>query len=102
MEHEIVLDFIRCLCGAPLLPAALIQQGVNGIWEEVVASGWSDSLEPLFTYFREEWLPRRRELSVFNHPERSNNVSESDNHMLGSFVPQNRPNTWRLIGMIFL
>lgn len=76
MEFEIVLEFIRCLCGAPLLPALRIEEGVNEIWREVEASGWGGQLQPLFTYFRQEWLPRRDELSVFFFPERTNNCSE--------------------------
>jgi len=80
------------------LPAGLIERGVEQIWEEVQASGWANDLEPLFAYFRAEWLPRIDELSVFGYPERTNNCSESDNHMLANIFPQNRPNIWRLLG----
>lgn len=97
-DNEFVYAFIKCLCAAPLLPAGLIEPGVEEIWREVQASGWADDLEPLFTYFRAEWLPRVAELSVFGQPERTNNVSESDNHMLANVLPQNRPNVWRILG----
>ncbi|XP_052127780.1 uncharacterized protein LOC127750346 [Frankliniella occidentalis] len=102
-DNDLIHTFIRCICGAPLLPATLIEEGVEEIWTEVVASGWGETLEPLFSYFRREWLPRIQELSVFSHPERTNNCSESDNRCLANFIPQNHPNVWTLIaGMVQL
>ncbi|KAK3909601.1 Elongation factor 4 [Frankliniella fusca] len=97
-DNDLVFSFIKCLCAAPLLPTGLIEPGVEEIWREVQASGWADELEPLFDYFRGQWLPRAAELSVFGHPERTNNCSESDNHMMANILPQNRPNIWRIVG----
>ncbi|KAE8739588.1 hypothetical protein FOCC_FOCC014918, partial [Frankliniella occidentalis] len=96
-QNDLVHSFIRCLCGAALLPAALISQGVEEIWSEVQASCWADELEPLFSYFRREWFPRINELSVYLLDERTNNCSESDNRAIANFVPQNHPNVWTLI-----
>ncbi|XP_034231381.1 uncharacterized protein LOC117639635 [Thrips palmi] len=97
-EFEAVFVFIRCLCGAPLLPADLIWHGVIEIWREVEQTEWRDELLPLFQYFEREWKPRVNELSVWDCPERTNNCSESDNHTLANVIPQNRPNVFHLIG----
>lgn len=69
--------------------------------DTVVASGWWHELLPLFQYFEEVWVPRFDELSVFGDPDRTNNCSESDNRMLANALPQNFPNIWALIGMVF-
>lgn len=96
-ENEIVHTFIRCICGAPLLPGDLIDVGVEEIWVEVEASGWGQLLGPFFEYYRRYWFPRIAELSVFGIPERTNNASECDNHALGNVLPQNRPNIWKVV-----
>ncbi|KAK3918078.1 Malformin synthetase mlfA [Frankliniella fusca] len=62
------------------------------------AAGWAEDLEPLFRYFRREWLPRVNELSVFSQEERTNNCSESDNRSIATAIPQNRLNISTLIG----
>ncbi|KAK3911587.1 Pentatricopeptide repeat-containing protein [Frankliniella fusca] len=95
-ENQEVKTFIRCIAGVPLLPAQKIWTGVLEIWNEVMQAGWEDELRPFFEYFEKE--PRVAELSVFSVPERTNNVSESDNRTLASVIPQNRPNVWHLIG----
>lgn len=92
--------YIRCLSGAPLLPEHLVLLGVLEIWEEVVASGLADTLRDLFQYFEREWAPRTRELSVYRKPERTNNCSESDNHMMANMIPQNHPNVWHMTGIL--
>ncbi len=84
----------------PLLPSTLIAGAVDNLWNEVIAAGWGDKLHSLFAYFRREWVPRVTEISVFNQPERTNNVSESDNRSIANVVPQNHPNVWALIGML--
>ncbi|XP_034231375.1 uncharacterized protein LOC117639631 [Thrips palmi] len=98
LENELVFDLIRCLCGVPMLPSHMIWLGVLEIWDEVQQTPWSNNFRPLFEYFEKEWKPRVDELSVFNAPERTNNSSESDNHMLAKVLPQNRPNCFHLIG----
>lgn len=90
-QNPLVHSFIRCIAGAPLLPMYLIWSGVCEIWDEVVAAGWGDELLPLFQYFEGTWMPRLNELSVFGVEDRTNNCSESDNHMLGTEIPQNHP-----------
>ncbi|KAK3909846.1 Endonuclease MutS2 [Frankliniella fusca] len=97
-KNDVVHSFIRCLSGAPLLPATLIETRIDEIWELVEAAGWAEDLEPLFRYFRREWLPRVNELSVFSQEERTNNCSESDNRSIATAIPQNRPNIFTLIG----
>ncbi|KAK3924637.1 (2R)-sulfolactate sulfo-lyase subunit beta [Frankliniella fusca] len=99
-ENDLIHSFIRCICGAPLLPATLIEKGVEEIWTEVVTSGWGETLQPLFSYFKKEWVPRVHELSVYSQPERTNNCSESDNRCMANFIPQNHPNIWTLIAGI--
>ncbi|XP_052128117.1 uncharacterized protein LOC127750458 [Frankliniella occidentalis] len=97
-ENDLIHTFIRCLCGAALLPAPLIANGIEEIWNQVEAAGWSNDLEPLFRYFRREWLPRVNELSVYDQEERTNNCSESDNRSLAMAIPMNHPNIFTLIG----
>ncbi|KAE8741560.1 hypothetical protein FOCC_FOCC012897 [Frankliniella occidentalis] len=97
-KNDLVHSFIRCLSGAALLPPGLIVDGVEEIWRRVEAAGWSEQFEPFFQYFRREWYPRKYELSVFNHDERTNNCSESDNRSMATAIPQNHPNVWFLIG----
>ena len=75
-------------------------QGVEEIWGEVDASGWANVMQSLFNYFWREWRPRLHELSVYDHPERTNNCSESDNHCLGVVIPRNGPSVWQLLGML--
>lgn len=79
------------------MPKHLIVQGVNELWAEVEASAWAAVLKPLFDYFHSEWVPRLEELSVYGQAERTNNCSESDNHMLANEIPQNHPNIWHMI-----
>lgn len=96
-QNDLVHSFVRCLSGAPLLPATLIETGIEEVWIVVEASGWSKELQPLFNYFRSQWLPRVKELSVFSQEERTNNCSESDNRSLATAIPQNHPNIFTLI-----
>lgn len=97
-EHEFVLSSISALCAVPMLPSHLMWRGVEEIWQEVVDNGWDVQLWPLFQHFQSYWLPRRHELCVYGVPDRTNNCSESDNHAIASVLPQNRPNTYHLIG----
>ncbi|KAE8738442.1 hypothetical protein FOCC_FOCC016078 [Frankliniella occidentalis] len=97
-KNDLVHSFIRCLCGTPLLPAALISTGAEEVWAQVEAAGWSEEFQPLFQYFRREWIPRISELSVFDQEERTNNCSESDNRSLATAIPMNHPNIFTLIG----
>ncbi|KAK3931712.1 Pyridoxine/pyridoxamine 5'-phosphate oxidase [Frankliniella fusca] len=97
-ENDEVKTFIRCIAGLPLLPPDRIWTGLLDIWAEVEEAGWADTLWPFFKYFESEWKPRIQELSVFESPERTNNIAESDNGSLASVIPQNRPNIWHLIG----
>lgn len=99
--NDLVFGFIRCLAAAPLLPEDKIMEGVQEIWDEVDASGWSDEMVSLFNYFWREWRPRLPELSVYKHPERTNNCSESDNHSIGVVIPRNGPSIWQLLGMLY-
>lgn len=71
--------------------------GAFEIWHEIEAAGWANLFGPLFDYLQRIWLPRSNELCVFGWPERTNNCSESDNHAISSVLPQNHPNTWRLL-----
>ncbi|KAK3909600.1 Methionine aminopeptidase 2 [Frankliniella fusca] len=96
-RNDLVLSFIKCLCAAPLLPAGLIEPGVEEIWREVQASGWADDLEPLFVYFRRDWLPHVAELSVYDCPRRTSYCCYSDNRMLAYVSPQNDQNIWCLL-----
>lgn len=98
-EDEKVYDFIRCLGSVPLLPQHLMWKGVCDIWGEIEDEGLDDEFLPLLQYFEREWKPRRDELSVFGMPERTNNCSESDNRAMASFIPQNGPNIYHLLGM---
>ncbi|KAK3916404.1 Prostate and testis expressed protein 3 [Frankliniella fusca] len=97
-NNDLIHSFIRCLCGAPLLPPALIAPTAEDLWKEVQAAGWAGELQDLFDYFRKEWVPRVSELSVFGHPERTNNCSESDNRAMANVLPQTHPSVWTLIG----
>ncbi|KAJ1519180.1 hypothetical protein ONE63_011214 [Megalurothrips usitatus] len=97
-ENELVLSFIRSICAVPLLPLHLMWRGIIELWEEVTASGWHNELLGMFQYLELEWRPRFPELCVFGVDDRTNNCSESDNHMMANVVPQNHPNVWALVG----
>lgn len=96
-RNDIVLSFIKCLCAIPLLPADMIETGVQEIWREIEASGWVSDLEPLCGYVRREWLPHVAEVSVYDDALRTSYCCNSDNHMLASVLPQNRKNIWYLL-----
>lgn len=97
-SNALVFSFIRSLCAVPLLPTYLMWAGVLELWSEVEASGWRQQFLPLFQYYEKAWQPRSAELCVFGVQERTNNVSESDNHMLRNVFPQNSPNVYAFLG----
>lgn len=101
-ENDVIYSFIRCLSVVPLLPAHRIVEGVLDIWNEVLASGWAETLQPLFEYLERQWFPLVNELSVYDQPERTNNCSECDNHAMGTAIATNRPRIWELVCKFFL
>ncbi|KAK3920048.1 2-isopropylmalate synthase, partial [Frankliniella fusca] len=94
-RNDLVHSYIRCTSGVTLLPSTL-SPTIEELWIGVQASGWADTFEPLFSYFRREWVPKVDQLTVFSHDKRTNNFSEGDNRSLANVLPQNHPNIWAL------
>jgi len=100
-ENNEADSIVRSLCAIPFLPRDKIVQGYNSVLRRMVR-GRLYAIEPLFTYFANEWLCSPQMISnicVFQCDDRTKNACESSNRTLRGEVRHAHPNIWHLLGM---
>ncbi|KAK3922600.1 Methylthioribose-1-phosphate isomerase [Frankliniella fusca] len=99
-ENNEADSIVRSLCAIPFLPREWIVQGYNAVVRRLLRRRLY-ALEPLFTYFANQWLCNPEMISnicVFQCDDRTNNACESSNRTLRGEVRHAHPNVWHLIG----
>ncbi|XP_034246653.1 uncharacterized protein LOC117648302 [Thrips palmi] len=103
-EVEIVL---RVCCTLPLLPAQLLQRGLNAIGVAAMNLGeyLYEIVRPFLAYVQESWMDhpnRGRVLSVCGSDHRTNNANESNNRRMRRKFGVHHPNVYHFLGTVCL
>lgn len=99
LNDLILRSIVRSILALPLLPAALIDRGLQTLIVEATRGGYFLVLQPLFNYWIDTWGRQRffQFLSVFGVAHRTNNVCESANRLLRSKTGAHRPGLWHFL-----